>query len=263
MRISLSKLKHTILNESTLCFDFGNTRLKCGRFSGDQLLEVIQMEDGSMKTIKLLIQKFHPAKSILSSVIEHDPDVEKILSEKTKFHKLNSGSKLPFTTAVGKPETIGADRLALSAGAVHFYKGKNNLVIGMGSCITFNFINKYNSFLGGSISPGMEMRFKAMHNYTAKLPLIKPDPIAIGWNFPLIGYDTRTNILSGVLIGIATEIDGVIDLYKEKFSNFNVLLTGGDTLYFAHLLKNKIFADPDLIFKGLYAISEQNHDTKI
>jgi type III pantothenate kinase len=251
------------LNESTLCFDFGNTRLKCGHFSGDLLLQVIQMEDGSEKTITSLIEKFHPSKTILSSVIDHDPGIEKFLLEKTKFHKLNSDSKLPFSTPVGKPETIGADRLALSAAAVYFYHGKNNLVIGMGSCITFNFINKYNSFLGGSISPGMEMRFKAMHDYTAKLPLINPGPVSTAWNFPLIGYDTRTNILSGVLIGIATEIDGVINLYKEKFSNFNVLLTGGDMLYFAHLLKNKIFADPDLIFKGLYAISEQNDDTKI
>ncbi len=251
------------MNESTLCFDFGNTRLKCGHFSGDKLAEVIQLEDGNEKTITSLLQKFHPVKTILSSVIEHDAGIEKILSGKTKFHKLNSQSKLPFTTPVGKPETIGADRLALAAAAVHFHQGKNNLVIGMGSCITFNFINKYNSFLGGSISPGMEMRFKAMHDYTALLPLIKPGPVETAWNFPLIGYDTRTNMLSGVLLGLAAEIDGIVDRYEERFSNFNVLLTGGDTVYFAHLLKNKIFADPDLIFKGLYAISEQNHDTKI
>ena len=112
--------------------------------------------------------------------------------------------------------------------------------------------------MGGSISPGMEIRFKSLNTYTAKLPLIKAD-----WNFPLIGYDTRTNILSGVLMGMAVEIDGIINNYNEKFSNFNVLLTGGNALYFAHHLKNKIFADPDLIFKGLYAISETNHDTKI
>ena len=143
------------MNDSTLCFDFGNTRLKCGHFSGDKLLEVFQMEDASVKTITALLQKFNPAKTILSSVIEHDAGIEKILTEKTNFHKLDSTSKLPFTTPVGKPETIGADRLALSAAAVYFYPGKNNLVIGLGSCITFNFINKYNSFLGGSISPGM------------------------------------------------------------------------------------------------------------
>ena len=102
-----------------------------------------------------------------------------------------------------------------------------------------------------------------MHDYTALLPEIKPESANTEWNFPLIGYDTRTNMLSGVLLGLAGEIDGIIDKYAEKFGNFNVLLTGGDTLYFAHLLKNKIFADPDLIFKGLYAISEQNNETKI
>jgi type III pantothenate kinase len=103
----------------------------------------------------------------------------------------------------------------------------------------------------------MEMRFKALNHYTAKLPLVKVD-----WNFPLIGYDTETNILSGVLLGMAAEIDGIIDAYKEKFNNFNVLLTGGDTANFVQHLKNKIFADPYLILKGLYAISKYNDDIK-
>ncbi len=256
-------MKSYSLNEHTLCFDFGNTRLKCGHFEGDKLIEVLSLENSSVETIERLLEKYHPAKTILSSVIDHNPNIEEILSSQTRFHKLSSTSRLPFTTPVGKPESIGADRLALAAAAVHFFNGKNNLVIGLGSCITFNFINKYNSFLGGSISPGMEMRFKAMHDYTALLPLIKPEPVPLGWNFPLIGYDTRTNILSGVLTGMAAEIDGVIDLYEKKFNNFNVLLTGGDAVYFAHLLKNKIFADPQLIFKGLYAISEYNNETKI
>jgi type III pantothenate kinase len=127
-------------------------------------------------------------------------------------------------------------------------------VIGLGSAITYNFINKYNEFLGGGISPGMEMRLKSLQVFTAKLPLIKKD-----WNFPLIGYDTRTNILSGVILGMAKEIDGTIEAYEEKYNNFNVLLTGGDTAYFAQLLKKKIFADPNLIYKGLYAICEFNN----
>ena len=184
--------------------------------------------------------------------------IEQILSEKTSFLKLDASVKLPFTTPVAKPQTIGADRLALAAFAVHFYNSQNTLIISLGSCITYNFINRYNSFIGGSISPGMEMRFKALNYYTAKLPLIKAD-----WNFPLIGYDTNTNILSGVLQGMAAEIDGIINEYKEKFNNFNVLLTGGDTVNFVQHLKNKIFADPYLILKGLYAISNYNHDTKI
>lgn len=246
------------MNKTTLCFDFGNTRLKCGVFENDHLADVITVENDNDETITGLIKKYEPVKTILSSVIDHNPKIESLLAKHSSFHKLSSSSLLPFTTPVNKPETIGADRLALAAAAVYFYKEKNNLVIGLGSCITYNFINKYNSFFGGSISPGMEMRFKALHSFTAKLPLVKP-----AWSFPLIGYDTNTNILSGVIIGMASEIDGVIDRYKQKFSNFNVLLTGGDAGYFARHLKNKIFADPDLIFKGLYAISELNHDAKI
>ncbi len=245
------------MNNSTLCFDFGNTRLKCAYFQGDQLMEVVHLADASPEEIARLIDRFHPGKSILSSVIDHNRKIEEVLQERTSFHLLNAASKLPFTTPVPKPETIGADRLALCAAAVYLYPGVNILVIATGSCITFNFINKFKSFVGGSISPGMEMRFKSMQYYTAKLPLIKPE-----WNFPLIGYDTKTNLLSGVMYGMAAEIDGVIERYAEKYSNFNVLLTGGDTGYFAHLLKCKIFADPDLIFKGLYAISEQNYAPK-
>jgi len=243
---------------TTLCFDFGNTRLKCGVFINGRLSEVFVMDDDGNETIKELISKYKPAKTILSSVVEHNIEIEKFFSEKSTFTKLNAQVHLPFTTPVGKPETIGADRLALAAAAVYFYKGVNNLVIGLGSCITYNFINKYNSFLGGSISPGMEMRFKSMNDYTAKLPLIKINPEVIGWNFPLAGYDTRTNLLSGVLYGMATEIDGIINSYHDKYNNLNVLLTGGDCVYFSKYLKNKLIADPELIFKGLFAISEAN-----
>ena len=243
------------MSTTTVCFDFGNTRLKCGVFIIDRLTEVVSLEDDSAGTINKLLDKHNPEFAILSSVVDHNPDVESILAKRTKFIKLDSSTKLPFTTPVSKPETIGADRLALAAFASYFYKGQNNLIIALGSCITYNFINKYNSFNGGSISPGMEMRFKALNHYTAKLPLVKVD-----WNFPLIGYDTSTNILSGVLLGMAAEIDGIINEYKEKFENFNVLLTGGDTANFVQHLKNKIFADPYLILKGLYAISNFNHD---
>ena len=212
------------------------------------------LNDGSPGTVASLLDQFHPQKTILSSVIDHDPKIEELLSASTKFHKLNHLSKLPFTTPVGRPETIGADRLALAAAAVYFYPEKNNLVIGSGTCITYNFINKFHEFIGGGISPGMEMRLKSLNHYTAKLPLIKAD-----WNVSVIGYDTNTNILSGVVIGIAKEIDGFIDAYEERFGNFNVLLTGGDISILAPHLKKKIFADPELIFKGLYAISEVNN----
>lgn len=243
------------MSTTTLCFDFGNTLLKCGVFEIDQLTDIVTLENDEPQTITELLDKYKPERTILSSVVDHNAEVEKILAEKSSFLKLDATVKLPFTTPVGKPETIGADRLALAAFASFFYRDQNTLVIALGSCITYNFINKYNSFNGGSISPGMEMRFKALNYYTAKLPLVKVD-----WNFPLIGYDTTTNILSGVLQGMTSEIDGIIDEYKKKFGKFNVLLTGGDTANFVRHLKNKIFADPYLILKGLYAISKYNED---
>jgi type III pantothenate kinase len=240
--------------QTTLCFDFGNTLLKCAVFNNDDFIDTLVLENNDVSTIRQLIDQYRPTNSILASVIDHSPDIETLLSSATKFHKLTSQSKLPFTTPVGKPETVGADRLALAAAAVHLHPQKHNLVIGLGSCITFNFVNKFHEFLGGSISPGLEMRFKAMNQFTAKLPLVKPY-----WNFPLIGYDTTTNLLSGVIMGMSKEIDGIVDEYVLKYRNFNVLLTGGDMGFFVPHLKNKIFADPQLIYKGLYAISKANN----
>ena len=239
---------------NTLCFDFGNTRLKTAFFQNAKLAEVIVIENDEIATIGSILEKFDVQKTILSSVINHNPEIETLLTQKTKFHKLSHLSKLPFTTPVGKPETIGADRLALNAAAVYFFPKQHNLVIGMGSCITYNFINADHEFLGGGISPGMEMRMRSLNQFTAKLPIVKPDG-----NVPLVGYDTVTNILSGVVLGMAKEIDGFIDVYKERYGNFNVHLTGGDLVYLAPHLKNQIFADPELIFKGLYAISEVNN----
>ena len=223
-------------------------------FNDSELETVVVLNEETVATVQSLIDQFKPRKSILSSVIGHDPEIERLLESVTTFHKLTHRSRLPFTTPVGRPETIGADRLALAAAAVYFHPERNNLVIGSGTCITYNFINKFHEFLGGAISPGIEMRLRSLNQYTAKLPLVTAD-----WNVPLIGYDTNTNILSGVIIGLANEIDGFVNDYEKRFGNFNVLLTGGDTGILASHLKKKIFADPELIFKGLYAISEVNN----
>lgn len=239
---------------TTLCLDFGNTRLKAAIFEADIFKEELVLPDDSNATIEQLLAKYQPQKSILSSVVNHNAGIEDILSQHSRFHKLSHLTKMNFTTPVGKPESIGADRLALVAAAVHYFPGKNNLVVGLGSCITYNFINQSHQFLGGAISPGMEMRFKAMHEHTALLPLVKKE-----WNFPVIAYDTKTNLQSGVIAGISFEIGGFIEFYAERFGNFNVVLTGGDAGYFARQLKNKIFADLNFLFKGLYALSETNN----
>ena len=248
---------------TTLCFDFGNTRLKAAVFVNDVMTETLYLQNDDVETLEKILDQFKPAQTILSSVINHNTAIENFLAEKTSFHKLSASTKINFTTPVGKPETIGADRLALVAAAVHFYPTKNNLIIGLGSCITYNFVNHAHQFLGGGISPGMDMRFKAMNDYTALLPLEKET-----WNVPLIGYDTRTNLQSGVLNGMAAEIEGIIDRYSNKYGNFNVVLTGGNSSYFAGQLKSRIFASPNgipmradhnFLFKGLYALSQLNN----
>lgn len=237
----------------TLCLDFGNTRKKAALFQDADIAGIFPVPDHSLEEVQSLVRQHQPQRCILASVVNHDPALEEFLKLNTSFLLLDHTVKLPFTTPVGKPETIGADRLALAAAAVTFHEGKNVLVIALGSCITYNFINKYREFAGGSISPGLEMRIKSLHHYTAKLPLVKATS-----NVPLVGYDTQTNILSGVVLGMAREIDGFIDSYRRRFSNFNVLLTGGDMVHLASHLKNRIFADPELIFKGLYGICAAN-----
>lgn len=238
---------------TTLCFDFGNTRLKFAVFTNGELKTVHLLKDDQVETIRASVEKYRPDRTILSSVIEHNPELETLLAAESHFHKLNHHSRVPVSTPVGKPETIGADRLALVVAANHYYPEFNNLVIGLGSAITYNYVNRFRQFVGGSISPGMEMRFKSLELFTARLPLVEPH-----WNFPLIGYDTKTNIQSGVIIGMAKEIDGVIKAYEERYEKLNVMMSGGDAHYFIPLLKKRITTDPDLIFKGLYVISECN-----
>ena len=239
---------------TTLCFDFGNTRKKVAVFNNDILEDTRYLANDDSETIQLLLTTYQPQKTVLSSVIHHNPAVEAMLAAQSQFHKLSANTKINFSVPVGKPETIGADRLALTAAAVHLFPKKNNLIIALGSCITYNFVSQYHAFLGGGISPGLDMRFKAMHQHTALLPLVTAE-----WNFPLIGYDTNTNLQSGVINGMAAEIGGIIAKYEEKYRNFNVVLTGGNSAYFAGQLKKEIFADHNFLFKGLYALSELNN----
>ena len=239
----------------TLCLDFGNSRQKAALFEGETLKEIRVLSDARPDTVESLLTDWKPNRSILSSVIDHDAALTELLRTRTQFHLLSHQTRINFTTPVGKPESIGADRLALCAAAVHFFPNKNNLIIALGTCITYNFINRNHSFLGGGISAGLSMRLKAMHHQTALLPLIEPKV-----DVPLVGYDTETNMLSGSVLGMANEIDGFIDLYRERYGNFNAVLTGGDIPYLVSHLKNGIFADPDFLFKGLYAIAKHNLD---
>ncbi len=238
----------------TLCLDFGNTLSKIGIFYGDKLIDkVVFDKEKTLEELEKIIQFHNPGRSILSSVIHHDEKVEELLRKHTQFYLLNLDTKLPFLNAYGSPETLGHDRLALVAGLSKQFPREDSLVISIGTCITYNFLAKNNAFRGGAISPGVHMRFKSMHEFTSKLPLVEKEG-----HLSILGYDTETSIRSGVINGIAAEIDGMIDLYKNQYGNINAVLTGGDAPFFESRLKNKIFADANFLFKGLYAILE-NH----
>uniref|UniRef100_UPI0030D97038 type III pantothenate kinase n=1 Tax=uncultured Salegentibacter sp. TaxID=259320 RepID=UPI0030D97038 len=145
------------------------------------------------------------------------------------------------------------DRLALVAAGALKYQNKNLLVIDAGTCITFDFKNDKNEYLGGAISPGLQMRLKALHNFTAKLPLVKLEE-----NITLIGDSTKNSILSGVLNGVAAELDGIIDRYKADYKYLTIILTGGDSQILSKRVKNGIFANPNFLLEGLNYILEFN-----
>lgn len=253
-----SELSHTFFTftfimSKILCFDFGNTRQKCAVFEDENFEREIVLLDGSLETVSKVLEEENPSYTVLSSVVHHDPAIEVVLAEKTHFHKISSESAMPVGTPFPSKKSVGADRWALLSAAAQLFPQKHCLIIGLGSCVTYNFLNNMGQFLGGSISPGLHMRFKSMNDYTALLPLQEPQ-----WNFPLIGYDTPTNLLSGVILGMSKEIDGIVDMYKEKYNNLQVLMTGGDMPFFSPHLRNEIYADPQLVYKGIWAIGKQN-----
>lgn len=156
---------------------------------------------------------------------------------------------VPFFNNYGSPRSLGVDRIALAAAAAVNYPKKNVLVIDAGTCITFEFKNANDEYLGGAIAPGIQMRFKALHDYTAKLPLVSLASVE-----DFIGNNTETSILSGVVNNVVQEIDGVINQYLARFEDLTVILTGGDTLFLAERVKNTIFANPNFLLEGLNAI---------
>lgn len=195
---------------------------------------------------------YNPEKIILASVVNHDHSIEELLAKHATLFVLNSYDfRLPFLNAYGSPETLGHDRLALVAALSKFYPGEDSLVISVGSCVTYNFLAKNNAFRGGAISPGLEMRLRSMSDFTQKLPLISREG-----HVSLLGYDTETSLRSGAVMGIASEIDGMIERYEGQYGKINAVLTGGDGPFFESRLKSKIFADSNFLFKGLYAILE-------
>lgn len=241
-----------------LIIDIGNTRVKTALFDDSGIAELITIEDLSIDFLTELFSKHKNIRSaIMASVREVKQEITGLLSSKTRFIRLDETTPLPFVNKYATPNTLGNDRVAAVAGASSLFPGQNVLVIDAGSCITYDFINATGEYLGGSISPGINMRFLALNSFTGKLPLINFDS---GRQAKLTGTDTRESILSGVQNGVLQEVDGIINTYKQQYSEVNVVVSGGDYKYFDKYLKNNIFASPNIVLTGLNRILDFNEE---
>lgn len=237
-----------------LIIDIGNTLVKVAIFKEKQLLDLYTFEDFSIEKISSVEKKYSKINSaIVSSVKSYDQSIKEYLQEKYFFIELNELTSLPIESNYKTPETLGNDRIAAVTAAFDLYPQSNVLVIDAGTCITYDLINNLGVYRGGSISPGIEMRFKALNNFTAKLPLLKHKDIDY-----LTGRSTEESILSGVINGISAEIDGIIASYHKNYENLTVIISGGDYIYFDKRLKNNIFALPNIVLHGLNIIVDFN-----
>jgi type III pantothenate kinase len=238
-----------------LCIDWGNSLVKASIFNDNKLEKTVSYNDNeAYEAIAGIIDKYQPLKGILCSVVNHPEAIQAMLQERIKyFLYLDNNTRVPVMNAYSSPGTLGADRLALVVAAQNAYPDKNNLVISLGTCITYNFIGKNRTYRGGAISPGLEMRLKAMHHFTDKLPTVSMDGDLL-----LLGYDTETGMRSGAFFGMLGELEGMLQQFADQYADFNAILTGGNASLFASKLKSKIFADPDILAKGLNLILNYN-----
>jgi type III pantothenate kinase len=239
-----------------LTIDVGNTRVKAAVFEKDKLVELVVFDKTKiLSEIKKILKKYVIANGIMSNVASISDSKLKKLQKLVQIDVISSSTKVPFDNLYKTPKTLGVDRIALVAGAVNQFYGKNVLVIDAGTCITFDFVNSKGRYLGGAISPGVQMRFNSLNYFTANLPLLEKEEVN-----DFIGKNTKESINSGIVNGVIQEIDGVINQYKKKYLDLTVVLTGGDTNFLAKQLKSSIFANQNFLLQGLNTILIFNID---
>ena len=238
-----------------LAVDIGNHYTKLAVFNDDELVHSAAYKKFKLADLIALHGQFLFKNAILSDVSGDIEKTEKWLQEHTRYVKFTHQTPVPFTNSYKTPNTLGLDRIAAAAGAFAEFPNEHVLVIDAGTCITYEFIDDQGVYHGGGISPGMRIRFKALHRYTGKLPKLKKHEIDY-----LIGQNTEESILSGVINGVVAEINGIVQRYESQFSQpvvgkpLKVVLTGGDAKFFESYIKSDIFAIPNLVLKGLNKI---------
>ncbi|TJY37690.1 type III pantothenate kinase [Pontimicrobium aquaticum] len=238
-----------------LIIDVGNTSVKLAVFQKGTIIckEVVDIDKIEVKIQEL--KNKHPllSKAIISSVGNLSQSQLVNITKHIKTIVLNHNVKVPFKNKYKTPGTLGVDRIALVSAAVLKHPKKNVLIIDAGTCVTYDFINSKNEYLGGAISPGISIRYKSLNNLTANLPLLKRKAPK-----KLIGNSSIESIHSGIINGILMEIDGIINKYQKKYKDLTVILTGGDSDFLSKRLKSSIFANSNFLLEGLNFILEFN-----
>jgi len=241
--------------QMNLIIDIGNTSVKLAVFRGADIQESVRLKTLHAKDIETIKKRFPELQySILSTVSDINKDVIPFLSGNFEyFVSLDASTPLPIENLYQTKETLGKDRIAAAVGANNIFPNRNVLVIDAGTALTMDFIRSDNLFVGGNISPGLNMRFKALHHFTKNLPLLSETD-----TFDQLGDSTENAIISGVQQGMIFEIDGYINHLKLNYPDLTIILTGGDSNFFEKKLKNSIFVNPDLTLIGLNKILIHN-----
>ena len=241
-----------------LIIDVGNTFVKLAVFDN----EILTFKRNCLKvdfssSLEELSNNYPKITDVIVSSVGNFTEGELLeIKNKYKVFVLTYKDPIPFKNKYASPNTLGADRIALVSAAAVQHPNKNVLIIDAGSCITYDFLNSDNEYLGGAISPGLTIRYKSLNRFTEKLPLLDPKTPSY-----FIGDATDSSIHVGVMQGLINEIEGFISLYKEKHKELTIILTGGDAHYLLDSLKNDIFASSNFLLEGLNYLLEHNKDT--
>lgn len=237
-----------------LVIDIGNTRTKFSVMNRGEVLITVPVDELKPEHIGLLKHEYPDLqKAILCSVKDYPVALKAELERFEKFIELDENTPLPVKNLYKTPGTLGKDRIAAAVGAYDLYPDSNLLIIDAGTAITYDIVNASGEFLGGNISPGIGMRFNALHTFTDKLPLVKQQSFD-----RLFGTNTEEAILAGVQNGVIFEVDRAIDTFKEFYKNLKVIITGGNAEFFERKLKNSFFVNFNLMALGLNRILETN-----
>lgn len=237
-----------------LIIDIGNTLHKLAVFDENgTILRIYHENKLSTAFLETVFSQYPIRQAIISSVGKDDDNVLHWLDTHTQLIRFSHLCRLPIKMGYGSPDTLGTDRIANAVGANALYPNQNVLSLMAGTCLVADFVNEKNEYLGGSISPGLRMRFQALSHFTARLPLIEPENIDF-----LTGDTTKNSILSGVMHGMAHEINGIIRQYSAQYKRLKVILSGGDAQMLQNSIKKRIFAAQNPILLGLYKILKLN-----